>query len=248
MIIKFLIALAFGILPCSIVHSQRSKVDDEFKVPTAKPSHRENEAWWRQRHQAKKALKDSMEQVDLIFIGDSITHSWESKGKEVWEKYYSDRNALNLGFSGDRTEHVLWRLQHDAIVGISPKVAVVMIGTNNTGHKMEKPENVAEGVKKIVEQLRSDLPETNILLLAIFPRDKKARGLKRKNNESINEIISKLDAEDQVIYLNINKHFLAEDGSLSREIMPDYLHPNAKGYQIWAEAMEPTLKQLMNED
>ena len=107
--------------------------------------------------------------VDLIFIGDSITHGWEEAGKDVWQKFYGKRNAVNLGIGGDQTQHVLWRLDHGNIDGISPKLAVIMIGTNNAGSG-QQPEQIAEGIKAIVEQLRAKLPETKILLLAIFPR------------------------------------------------------------------------------
>ena len=111
--------------------------------------------------------------VDLLFLGDSITQNWGSNGKEVWQKYYGNRKAMNAGVSGDRTEHVLWRMDHGNIDGIHPKLTVIMIGTNNVGSSTSKgntAEEIAAGVKAIVGEVREKLPETKILLLAVFPR------------------------------------------------------------------------------
>ena len=203
--------------------------------------------WWLPRHEQKLAEKAKMGQVDLLMIGDSITHGWETKGKKVWEQFYGSRHALNLGFSGDRTEHVLWRLEHGEVDGISPKLVVLMIGTNNTGHRQDPPKETAAGIKAIIDQLRARLPKTKILLLAIFPRGRDANNRLRKINEAINNIIQGFADNKTVFYLNINDKFLEPDGTLPKSIMPDLLHPNADGYRIWAEAMEPTIRKLMGE-
>ncbi|MEC9092092.1 MAG: platelet-activating factor acetylhydrolase IB subunit [Planctomycetota bacterium] len=204
------------------------------------------EKWWMPRHKQKLADLKKQKKVDLLFIGDSITHGFEGSGKETWEKYYAPRNAFNIGYSGDRTEHVIWRLQNGEVEGISPKLTVVMIGTNNTGHRKEKPEHTAAGIKKIIQELQTRLKKTKILLLAIFPRDAKPDGQYRVINDGVNEIIKGF-ANDQegVYFLDISDQFLAEDGSLPKSIMPDLLHPNKKGYAIWADAIEPTVKKLM---
>jgi len=198
--------------------------------------------WWQQRHQS---MNERVKQgnVDLIFIGDSITHGWEGQGKEVWEAYYGHRNAVNLGISGDRTQHVLWRLDNGNIDGISPKLAVVMIGTNNAAPN--QPEETAEGIKAIVEKLRTKLPQTKILLLAIFPRGENPQDPLRQKNERVNELISKLDDGEHVKFVNINSAFLTMDGTLPKEIMPDLLHPNARGYAIWAAAIEPYVAEVL---
>jgi len=213
------------------------------EVQTAKWAQR----WWMPRHKQKLKEIQERKQIDLVMIGDSITHSWEGRGKKTWEKYYAPRNALNLGFSGDRTEQVLWRLQNGAVKGLSPKLAVVMIGTNNTGHRQDKPAETAAGVKLILKELRERLPKTKVLLLAIFPRGAEPGDKLRKLNEATNELIAKFADGKNVFFLNINDKFLAEDGALPKSIMPDRLHPNEKGYQIWAEAMEPMIKKLMGE-
>ncbi|MGK0483779.1 MAG: enterochelin esterase-like enzyme/lysophospholipase L1-like esterase [Planctomycetota bacterium] len=203
------------------------------------------QSWWMPRHEAKLAARKSMGRVDLLMIGDSITHEWENPGREVWDEYYGDRHALNIGFSGDRTEHVIWRLQNGAVDDIQPKLAVLMIGTNNTGHRQEKAEHTAAGVQRVIAELRLRLPETKVLLLGVFPRGGTSEDPLRKLNDSINGIISGFADEKSVWYLDLSKTFLEADGVLSREIMPDLLHPQLKGYRRWAEAMEPTLVRLL---
>ncbi len=201
--------------------------------------------WWMPRHNDKVEDLLNQESVDLLMIGDSITHGWEGAGKEVWAKYYDPRNAFNIGFSGDRTEQVLWRLDHGEVDGINPKLAVIMIGTNNTGHRQDPPEETAAGIKAIVDRLGKKLPETKVLLLAVFPRGATADDKLRKINDGVNKLISKFADDERVFYLDINSTFLTEDGALTKEIMPDLLHPQQKGYQMWAEAMEPMIAKLM---
>ena len=197
----------------------------------------------------QKLLNDRVQKakgnVDLLMIGDSITHGWEGGGAEVWKKYYAKRNAVNLGIGGDQTQHVLWRLEHGNIDGISPKLAVLMIGTNNAGG--DKPDEIAAGVKAIVEKLHTKLPQMKILVLAIFPRGPDNNDGLRKVNMATNKIIAGLADNQTIFYLDIGPKFLDADGKLPKDIMPDLLHPNAKGYAIWAEAIEPTMAKLMGE-
>jgi beta-glucosidase len=202
------------------------------------------EGGWMKRHEGfnERVKKGN---VDLIFLGDSITQAWEGGGKGVWEEFYGKRNAVNLGISGDRTQHVLWRLEHGNIDGISPKLAVLMIGTNNSG--TNSPEQIADGVKAIVEKLKAKLPQTKVLILAIFPRGADSGDPRRKVNEGANAIMAKLADGKQVHFLDIGKGFLASDGTLSKEVMPDLLHLNEKSYRIWAESIEPKVKELMGE-
>jgi lysophospholipase L1-like esterase len=207
------------------------------------PAHRHS--WWTLRHWA---VNERVRQgnVDMIFIGDSITHSWENNGKEVWQKYYGHRKAVNLGFSGDRTQHVLWRLDNGNIDGISPKVAVIMIGTNNSNGNDNTAEEIADGIITICKKLRAKLPKTKILLLAVFPRAEKPCPQREKIAKA-NEIASKIADGKMIHYLDIGPKFLQQDKSISKEIMPDFLHLTPKGYQIWAEAIEPTVAKLMGE-
>lgn len=199
---------------------------------------------WMKRHESMNA-RVKKGNVDLVFIGDSITQGWEGKGKGVWSKFYDKRNTVNLGIGGDRTQHVIWRLDNGNVEGISPKLAVIMIGTNNSGGN--SPEQIAEGITVIVDQLTKKTPKTKILLLAVFPRGANADDKRRQVNEKTNAIVSKLGEKDHVSYLDIGKEFLEDDGSLSREIMPDLLHLSEKGYTIWAESIEPMVAKLMGE-
>ena len=199
---------------------------------------------WMNRHESfnQRVAKGK---VDLVLIGDSITHGWEGKGKSVWEKFYGKRNAVNLGIGGDRTQHVMWRLDNGNVKGISPKVAVVMIGTNNSGNN--SPEEIADGLAAITKQLRKKLPKTKVLLIGIFPRGANKDDGRRQVNEKANAIFNKLADGNDVHYLDIGAKFLEPDGTLTRKIMPDLLHLSVEGYTIWAESIEPTLKKLMGE-
>lgn len=201
--------------------------------------------WWLPRHLQKLEEIKSKKNAQVIFIGDSITQGWERDGFNVWNHNYAKYNAVALGFGGDRTENVLWRLQHGEVDGLSPKVTVLMFGTNNTGHRQEDPATTALGIKRNIDELQKRLPNTKILLLAIFPRDEKPEGQLRQINEKINAIIETYADNKKVFFLNINKSFLDENGVLPKTIMPDLLHPNEQGYEIWAKAMEPTLVKLL---
>ena len=201
--------------------------------------------WWGPRHEAvSKQLTEG--NVDLLFIGDSITHGWENTGKAVWDQSYAPRNAVNMGFSGDRTQHVLWRLDHSQFPS-SPKLAVLMIGTNNSNGNDNTAEEIADGIIAICHRLRTRLPKTKILILAIFPRNP-GPGAQREKNAEASRLASCIADGKTIHYLDINEKFLADKGALTKEIMPDYLHPNGTGYQIWAKAIEAKVAELMGED
>jgi beta-glucosidase len=209
---------------------------------------REDEAWWQQRHDdALDRIRQG--KIDLIFIGDSITQGWETEGEARWQERYAPRNAVNLGFSGDKTQHVLWRLNNGEIdmpEGCVPKLAIVMIGTNNSNGDEYTAEQIAAGITKIVKTLHAKLPKTKVLLLAIFPRGERMNP-QRDKNAIASDKASKVADGKMVHYLDIGRKFMNEDRTISREIMPDYLHFNARGYEIWADAMEEKVKELMGE-
>ena len=202
--------------------------------------------WWTPRHEKKleevKALGKSSQ---VVFIGDSITEGWEKSGATVWERNYKSLNGLALGFGGDRTENVLWRLLNGEVDGLAPKVAVLMFGTNNTGHRQEDPKTTAIGIKRNIDELQKRLPDTKILLLAIFPRGETPDDPLRRLNAKVNGIIAGYADQQKIFFLDINQAFLQADGTLSKDIMPDLLHPNEKGYDIWAKAMAPALDKLL---
>ena len=177
--------------------------------------------------------------IQLVFDGDSITDGWQGGGKQIWEAHYSKLNAFDFGISGDMTQHLLWRLSQGQVDGIHPKLIALMIGTNNMG--TFSPEQIAEGVTAIVNEYRKRCPEAVILLQAIFPRGNLPDNPLRAKIKAVNGILSKLDDGKKVIYIDFGDKFLSADGTLSPEIMPDFLHPNAKGYEIWANAIQPVI-------
>lgn len=204
-------------------------------------------SWWKPRHEAKIAERKANPKVELLMVGDSITHGWEGAGRAAWDKFYASRKPLNIGFSGDRTENVIWRIQNGAIDDIQPKLAVIMIGTNNTGHRQDPAEQTAAGIQRIISEIHLRTPNTKVLLLGIFPRGETADDPLRKLNLEINSIVKNLADDQKVWYLDISDRFLDAEGKLPKDIMPDLLHPNEKGYEIWADAMEPDIKRLLGE-
>jgi lysophospholipase L1-like esterase len=205
----------------------------------------EVKSWYEPRLQAiDERLKQG--DADMLFIGDSITNGWDGEGKGVWDKYYAPRKAVNMGFGWDRTQHVLWRIDHSDFSNVHPKLAVLMIGTNNSNGSDNTAEEISDGIITICKRLRTKLPETKILLLAIFPRNAKPNAQREKNAQA--SLLASRIADDKTIYyLDINKELLKPDGSLSQDVMPDYLHPNKAGYEIWAKAMESKIMELMGE-
>ena len=188
---------------------------------------------------------------DIEFIGDSITQGWEGAGKNVWKELGDKYKIINMGVGGDRTEHVLWRFEQGQLDGIKAKVAVVMIGTNNSGKNKDGTDiytdsDILEGVTAIVNEIRRRQPDTKILLLGIFPRGK-AFSPQRGRLLEINQALAKLDDGQHIFYLDFGSQLIEKDGSISKDIMPDALHPNDAGYKIWADAMEPKLEQFLGE-
>jgi lysophospholipase L1-like esterase len=183
--------------------------------------------------------------ADLLFLGDSITAGWNGK-KAIWDKAFGQYKPANFGIGGDRTQHVLWRITNGELDGIKPKTVVLMIGTNNSGS--DSAEGIAKGVTVIVETIRAKQPQAKILLLAVFPRGDRPSGKLGLTNEKlkqVNAIIAKLDDGKNIHFLDIGSKFPQPDGALTKEVMPDFLHLSAAGYQIWADAIGPKLTELM---
>ena len=200
--------------------------------------------WWVRRHNEQLAQKEKLGDVQLVFLGDSITHAWD-KYQEPWNEHFAKFNALNLGFSGDRTENVLWRLENGAVDGIKPKVLVMMIGTNNAGKYKEASSDTALGVKAILQELRQRLPETKILMLAIFPRGKDDNNPLRKLTMGTNNIIKTYADDKDIFFMDINHIFLDDKRILHKSVMRDLLHPGKDMYPKWAEVINPRITELM---
>ncbi len=202
--------------------------------------------WWMPRHEEKLALVRA-NQYPVIFMGDSITEGWADAGRSVWDAHFASLPALNLGYGGDRTENLLWRVQNGEMDGQRPKVVVLMIGTNNTGHRMDPPAEIAEGVEAVIDEVHARSPDSKVLLLGIFPRGEQPYDAARQNNTATNALLAQLGQRDYVTYLDIGDTFLDDQGVLSREVMPDLLHLNTASYQRWADAIESTLQALLEE-
>ena len=181
----------------------------------------------------------------VVFLGDSITAGWNGQ-KAIFEKEYGQYKAANFGIGGDRTQHVLWRVENGEFEGIKPKAVVLMIGTNNSGAADNSPEQIAAGIKNIISAIHQRSPNTKVLLLAIFPRGAtEANNPGRAKNKAVNALIAKFDDGQKVRYLDISAKFLTADGTLEKSVMPDLLHLNAVSYQIWADAIREPLAALV---
>lgn len=258
---RFMALLALLTLTTTLSHAQDNPATAPATAATTKPLPRqeadvpamkydprtgEPQAGFMRLHerfveQAKKG------DVDLLFLGDSITQGWGNNGKAAWARHYANRKAANFGIGGDRTQHVLWRIENGELEPpIKPKVIVLMIGTNNSAS--DPGDKIAAGVERIVKTAR-EKTGAKVLLLAIFPRGETA--IKAATQRSViaiaNERIAKLDDGKNVRFLDPSNKLQNPDGTISREIMYDYLHLTPQGYEIWADAMEPLLKDMLAE-
>ena len=184
-----------------------------------------------------------MGRIDLIFDGDqwAITSGNYGPTGGMWNRY-GKLNAFDFSSRGDTTQALLWRLQNGQVDGLHPKLVVLLIGTNNLGHS--SAEQIAEGIKAVVTEYQKHCPEAAVLLQGIFPRGEKPTDPIRSKIKSINRMISQYADGRKVIYLDFGDTFLQPDGTLSKDIMPDFLHPSAKGFRIWADAIQPVIDQF----
>ena len=181
--------------------------------------------------------------IAIVFDGDSITDGWQGKGRAVWTARYEKLNAFDFGISGDKTEQVLWRLSQGQVDGLHPKLILLMIGTNNLASNTVQ--QIAEAIGAIIAEYRKRCPDSVILVQGIFPRGQMPSDPARAKIKGINEIIARLADGKKVVYLDFGDKFLNADGSMSPEIMDDFLHPTPKGYEIWADAIQPVIDQYV---
>jgi lysophospholipase L1-like esterase len=204
-----------------------------------------------ERHEAFVA-RAAEGDINVLFLGDSITDFWRrpDAGAAVWEREFAPLGAANFGISGDRTQHVLWRLEHGEADGYQPQVVVLLIGTNNTGFERdsETPRNstneVIEGVTAVVEKVREKSPAARILLHALFPRGTRDDPQRYQVRE-INRALASLHDGEHVVLFDIGDRFLDAGGEIRRELMPDLLHPSRQGYEVWADALRAPLRELL---
>lgn len=205
-----------------------------------------NERFFQRRHDRIQQRIADQETIDLLFVGDSIMQFWEARYSDLFEQYYGQRNPVNFGISSDQTENVLWRIENTEFAGKHPKLAIVLIGTNNIGNSNHTAEQTADGVIAVCRALRMKFPQTKLLLLAIFPRADKGPEVQAQV-EAANAMIEPIGDERWIYYRDLSDAFLAEDGSLPSDTFPDRLHPGPLGYELWAKTIEPEVARLLGE-
>lgn len=202
-----------------------------------------SDAWWTDRH-AQKLREVKSGEFDLVLLGDSITQRWETDGADVYPSITERFRTLNLGYSGDRTQHVIWRLENGEIEGINPKKLVLLIGTNNLPSGRSTPTETIAGVDTILSKLRSGLPNTQILMFAILPRGVSESDPIMASVRSTNAGLRSLAEKHGCDFLDIGSQFQDPSTGVTRtDLMPDKLHPNADGYRVWLNALESFLSQ-----
>ena len=204
--------------------------------------------WWANRflsrHQEIEKVKGRT--VDVVLLGDSIMHFWEWKHPESWAKFTAGRTALNLGYGGDRTQNVIWRIEHGELDGYEAKCVVLMIGTNNNSTDSTDPANVAAAIEKIVGMIRQHQPRAKIVLHPIFPRGVSAASAKhakaRARNDKTNALLKAFAERDgKIVWIDFNSKLVDETGWVPASIMADQIHPTDAGYDLWMEALAPVL-------
>jgi lysophospholipase L1-like esterase len=248
----FRLLLALSLLPVPGAVTART-------ILAAVPISRMDLPWWRTRFEAKQAeLRET--HPKLIFLGDSITQNWERHGPPdwvdyvpVWQRFYGRRDAVNLGFIGDTTANLIWRIRNGELEGISPSVAVVLIGANNLGRVHWSAEDTVAGIDTIISELLHRLPDTKVLLLGVLPSDRTTWA--SETTVAINHTLAtKYASGGPVTFFDVG-HVLLHDGKLDRGLFYDPkltppeapLHPTAQGMALIAAAMEPTLAQLLGD-
>lgn len=206
-----------------------------------------NRQWSQRIAQKQDQVKNEADKIKVVLVGDSITHFWENQGRNEYQTYFGKYNPLNLGFAGDQTQHTLHVVKNcDFFKQVQPKLIMVMIGTNNVATNQYSNESVAEGIRLIVASLREQAPKAKIVLFGIFPRGMNANDGNRPKLQAINAIISKFADNKNVFYEDLWDKFLTPDGTLTRQIMADSLHPTAAGYVIWGDAIKPYLERYVD--
>jgi lysophospholipase L1-like esterase len=189
--------------------------------------------------------------IECLLMGDSITDWWARAGADVYAANFAPLHCANFGIAGDRTQGVLWRMENGELEGYSPKLMMLMIGTNNLSGRNSTPntpEEIAMAIATIVSKFRTTFPEAKVLLLGVFPRGGDPSNDYRAPIRRINELIAHLDDGQYVRFMDIGDRFLERDGSISVDIMADGLHPTTRGYEIWADAVMPTFRKMIGVD
>ena len=204
--------------------------------------------WWANRFLSRHGEIEKLrgKTVDLVLLGDSIMHFWEWKQPNSWRKLTANRTVLNLGYGGDRTQNVLWRIDHGELDGYDAKCIVLMIGTNNNSSDDTKPENVAAAIERIVAKIREHQPKTKLVMHPIFPRGESAQSERhaaaRGRNDKTNELLKKfVESDGRIVWIDFNDKLVDETGWVPKSIMADQIHPTSAGYEVWMAALAPVI-------
>ncbi len=224
-------AAAFGAVDSKIVSRQSN---------TVRPEPRTDTVWLNRQAQIESSAKKA--KADVLFLGDSITEGWGLTS--AWQKYFHF-SAFNAGITGDRTEHVLWRVKQGLIKEINPKLVVLLVGTNNVF--MNKPEDTFEGIKDIIEEIHSQVPTTKVLVLGILPSGETPDSIQRKKNIEVNRLLEPYARTHNDYYFDSSALFVDEKGMISKATMPDFLHPTTRSYYKWAQALNPLIEQILKQ-
>ena len=181
--------------------------------------------------------------IDVLFVGDSITDFWTREGRAVWNEYFAPLNAANFGVAGDTVQGALWRMRNGELGGFQARLIILLLGTNNINRNRDA--DIVAGNRLLVEEFRREQPQARVLVLGLFPRGADSSNPYRRSIANINQGLAELADDEWVFYRDIGFQFLSPDGTLSEDVMPDALHPSAEGYRIWAEAMMPTVRELL---
>jgi beta-glucosidase len=211
---------------------------DSSEIPLDLTAIEREVEWWQTRH--KKILDADKSSIDILFLGDSITQGWEDYGQDVWLQNFGENRAFNMGFRGDKVQHLLWRITNGELDNISPKITFLLIGTNNSEENTAR--DIAEGINKNIEQIVKKLPKTKLIVFKIFPRGLANSKLRKITNEA-SEIVKKSVDNQTVFYLDINEYFLDINSNTTIDIMYDGLHLTEHGYEIWANAISHLIQE-----
>lgn len=208
------------------------------------PTPQDSQVWFARLKQLDEILE--RDHIHMVFLGDSITQGWESDGRRVWEQFYSKRFAVNFGMNRDTTENLLWRIQQGTLRGMYPHLLVLLVGVNNASQGTS-PQEIADGVEAVLQGIRLALPHTTVLVLGIFPSGEQPDHPRRVKTREANMLMRGMVDRHKSVFLDIADVFLEEDGTISSEIMPDFLHLSHQGYRLWAEAIESTVQRVLGE-
>ena len=239
---------AFGAPQATVECTPTAKMESRTKDTKRDPG-LFGDYWWANRFLSRHQLVEQQrgKTVDLVLLGDSIMHFWEWKHPASWKKLTQGRTVLNLGYGGDRTQNVLWRIAHGELDGYKAKNIVLMIGTNNNSSNDTDPANVAKAVEKIAAEVRAKQPGAQLILHPIFPRgvsaDSKRHAAARARNDKTNELLKAFAAaHPEITWIDFNDKMVDSTGWVPRTIMADEIHPTDAGYELWMAAILPRLK------